>query len=389
MSSRKMILVIVGLLALFALFLHAAFRKIQTVNFDMRIAPDHTVTDGLTDTAEEFLQYGGTPFIRDITIDDMGLQVLFVDHLTGQALLAHEGTHTPVDYQSLDRSVINCNQYYACNGKQPTLIINCDPILGDAAQRAVIACYQYEICDLGALDPENINYFETLDEDPRERFYRYQMIESLKDVYFGGQSLDVFRFYYQQWCDHLGQAYHEILDYDYYDGLKAYIEMKVRYRMTPDFDPKEYIASMKNEYGVYDKSVEYGLLGALWCLVAEGEGVDILNRADIGSDQYKRILEDIPLGAFDEGGDWQRFYRNYQTYRDDLTSMAEACQNAAGNINPRELSLTAELYDQTIQIGESQYIYLAYTARNDQMEIIRKDCMLARIKAYKILYYAD
>jgi hypothetical protein len=389
MGSRKMILIIIGLLVLFFLFLHAALNQIQTVDLDIRTAPDDTVTDELTGTAEAFLRYGGTPFIRDITIDDMGLQVLFVDHLAGQAVLARDGTHTPVDYQALDRSVIYCNQYYAYSAKQPTLIVNCDPILGDAAERAIIACYQYELCDLGALDPGNINYFETLDEDERERFYRYQMIESLKDVYFEGQGLDAFRFYYQQWCDHLGQAYHEILDYDYYDGLKAYIEVKVRGQMTPNYDPKEYIASMKNEYGVYDKAVEYRLMGLLWCLVAEGEGQDIFNRAGMGSDQYQKLLDDTPLGSINDDDDWHAFYRCYQLYMDDLVSMAEKCQNTAATIQPRELSLTAESYGQTIQVGESRYIYLDYIARDDQMEIIQKNCMLAKIQAYNILYYAD
>lgn len=184
-----------------------------------------------------------------------------------------------------DPEGISVKMVYAEN--EPMIVLNCDKILGNAVERAISLSYRYILDNFKKLNPGEIDYFQTVKEDERERYYRYEMIEALKSAYFDNENLERFRYYYHMREKYMGEKQLGIAEYDYYDGFKEYIELKVKILREPDYDIRAYIDNMINEYGIYNKTDEYKLMGLFWFLLADREGLDVLMRDDVRVDRYK------------------------------------------------------------------------------------------------------
>lgn len=389
MSSKKIVLIIFVFLVLFVVFLNITLKKIQTVNLNIKVGKEINISDNLITIVDKYQQYKDISFIGNTTLKDISIQVLFIEHQNKEAVLVTNEDYVPVDYEELDTKTIYCNDYFVYISNNPTLIINCDSILGDVVERAITLCYQQSFSCIDVLDPENIDYFETLEEDIEERFYRHQMINSLKNSYFEDANLDMFSFYYHKWTYHVGKGYLEVVDYDYYDGLKTYIELMVKKELYDNFNLEQYVKSLKNDYSIYDKSTEYRLMGLLLCLVMEKQENDIFVQDAIRNDRYKVLLDGTPVGSFDERKEKDDFFKRYQLYLSDLKKVVEDCEDNNKDIIPSELKLTCELYSKTIQLDDNRYIYFNYIARDESANTLRKDIIMVKMKPYKIQYYIN
>ena len=389
MSSKKMILIIIALVVLFFIFMNVVLKKIQTVEMPIEVDDEGAVSAKMMAIADRYRAEMDTPFVQDETIEDMGVSVLFVDHLAKEAALVEGKACKAVDYTSLDHAMIACNSYMVQDRKRPTLILNVDVILGDPVERAIVSVYKHTLCTMENLDPQNIQYFETLDEDVQERYYRHRMVESLMDAYIDKENLERFHYDYQQWCDHVGEPYQAIVDYDYYDGLQAYIEVKVKAKLNDSFDLYYYLEGYKNEHGMYTKADEYKLMGLLWCLITEREGGDILWRDNMRSDRYKLLVEDVPLGMVEDGLEYEDYQMCYAAYAKERDAWITQCQRNAEGVESRGLNLTSESYGQTVYLEKGKYIYFDYKARDVEGNVIERDAIMAEVTPYRVKYYLN
>lgn len=387
MSTKKIIVIIILLTGLLAWFMNYAFRKIQTVELEIEISTSDEININLLEIIEELDVIKDVTFVGEVTISDM--PILLVDHLNNQAVLWKDETYMAIDYKKLDKTIINSNSYMAYIFNKPTLVLNCDPILGDTVERAVILSHQHLLGNITSLNPSEVNYFLKIDDDITTNYYRYEMIESMKKAYFQGTSLEEFGYYYNKWAECLGGKHMVVADYDYYDGLEMYLTTQVRENRDSDFDLETFINNKTNYYGIYDKNNTYPITGLLWFLLAEREGIDVLTRDDVKSDRYKILLKGVPYVNMDDHNEFVQYEKKYVNYIEGIKEMITNCENYIKNIEPVSLSLISERYGETIQIDQNLYIYTNYLARLDNLELIQEDYVIAYVEPYRIRYYLD
>ncbi len=68
-----------------------------------------------------------------------------MDHLDKQAVLWLNGEEEVISYEGLDVSIIYSNHYMAYISGKPIVVLNCDPLLGDAFERGIVLAYQYRL----------------------------------------------------------------------------------------------------------------------------------------------------------------------------------------------------------------------------------------------------
>ena len=268
-----MLLILAIAIIAFGLFMGVALKKIQTVDMEITVTEQALLGDVLPEVINDLIMYKDSVLTGDTPIS--ALELLLIDHINEEAALWREGEAASVDYGALDTGITYSNHYLVYIDNVPTLILNCDAILGDAFERGLVLSYQYRLGSLAKLNPGNIRYFQSSEENMNIRYQRYQMIESLKKAYESSSSLDAFAYHYQQWRDIMGEQYLQVTEYDYYDGMKGYLTYKVRQLRDPNYDLMAYMDAQKNAYGIYSKLKEYELLGTLWFLMAERQSIPL------------------------------------------------------------------------------------------------------------------
>lgn len=364
-----------------------ALKKIQTVETSVTYLLEELDDVLLLDVVASLDLYKDIALVGTIQISEFDL--VLVNHLEGKAVGWHRGISQVIDYALMDESIIRGNHYLVYISGTPTLILNCDPLLGDAFERAIVLSYQYRLASMTKLNPSEITYFQSADEDSRIRYDRYQMIESLKKAYIDNTDLTTFNYHYRQWIEDQGEQYLQVVEYDYYDGLKAYIAYKVKVLHQPDYDLNAYIESQKNSYGFYSKSKEYELMGLLWFLMAERNEIEMFEEDDVRSDRYRILLDGTPYTPMIDSEEYQAFVIDYANYNIELTKLTEEQKNKTQGFHPIILDLWSETYEDTIQIDKDLYLYTDFRARNRNMSIIEAKEMLVRVSSYKIEYYIE
>lgn len=387
MSNKKMIVSIILLAVLLALFMNYAFKKIQTVELKITTSTSQEIDEDIKRIIKEIDEIKDVAFIGKVTLSD--IQILFIDHLDEEAVFWENGNFEVVEYESLNKTIISGNSYVVYISKKPTLILNCDPILGDVVERATMLIYQYLIGNMSALNPSEISYFQTLNENIKEQYYRYEMIEAMKRSYFENESFEQVYHYYYKWSEILGEKHLIVGNYDYYDGLKMYALIKIKTYRNPDFNLEEYVNGKMNIYGIYSKEDSYSVAGLLWFLLADRDGVDVFSSDDVKTDRYKILLQGTPLITIEDKNAFESYEVKYKNYIKDIEYIVEISEKYINTVEPISLNLISEKYDETIKIDDNYYIYINYVARYDNLNLIKREYIITKVSPYKIHYYLD
>ena len=389
-STRKMMIAVILVAVLLALFLGFALRSIQQVNTSVEIQTDTAIDSSLAAVAETILSKWNVAYVDAVSLEDIGMDILLVDHLREAACIIKERLYYAVNYNTLDPTVVSCNQYLMLVDKRQTLVINCDEMLGDAAVRAITCAYGYTYASTEALNPDSVDYFPSAEQDETISFTRYQMIQSAISSYFEDAALDAMYYFYEQWADAEGaMTYQEVIRYDYYDGFYAYVTAKVRMDLDSGFDLREYIDSYQNEFDLYAKDRESAVAGLLWCLLAEKQGLDVIVDTADTKDIYRTLFGALPLGQVEEAALRDVYQEKFSAYRTWINDTIAQYQGDAESKDAVVLDLTAERYEETIKIDTQHYIYLRYTARTRDNELLILDGVLASVTPYRITLYLD
>lgn len=387
-DTKKLVLIIIFTGILFILFLGFAFNSIQKVELDIDILKDQEIDSKINNMAQMIIDHNNVAFCDDISMQDIGTNILLVNHESGSACMISNQSVLAVDYEKLDKNMVNCNQFIVLVDDVKTVIINCDDRLGDTVARAITAVYHYEYAGIERLNPESVVHFQTTEQDDQIGFSRYAMIESAKSAYFDDEKLDSFYYYYDQWVDHIGvNQYKEVINYDYYDGLKAYMTLKVLAVTEKDFSIKEYLDSYKNQYGIYSQDDEFAVMGLMWFLVTEKQGSNVLLKDDQKSELYNRMLEGVPLGEVDDKKAHTEYAEKFILYQKDIQRVIEICQDDDASITPVTLIMVTETYDGTIKVDNNHYIYLNYIGIDSHHNLIKKEYLTIEIQPYSLKYY--
>ncbi len=305
----------------------------------------------------------------------------------------------------MDELITRGNHYFAYVDNEPTLILNCDSILGDPFERTVVLAFSQRLNSLSKLNPSKLNYFQTINEDIEVRYIRYNMIESLLRAYSEtdpkkdldssalDENLAAFGAYYSSWKDLLGEKTLHVSEYDYFDGMKAYLTTKVRRLRDSEYDITKYIDGMTNGFGLYSKSREYEVMGLLWFLLAEDKGMDVFSNDDVRSDRYKLLLDGVPYTSVESLKDNQTIsYDDYEAiyleFQSELEDQVVAIRDQFKDSEPITLNLISESYSDTVVVDENTYMYLDYVARYDDNTLLTSNQQLVEMTPpYTIHYY--
>ena len=389
-STRKMIVAIILVGISLALFLGFAFDSIQKASTSFEIIADGSIHPELAVIADAIIENSSVPYVDGITPDDIGMDILLVNHQIRAACLIQKRRKLAVDYETLDTTMIRCNQYRLIANGLDTMVINCDEILGDPVVRAIAHTYHYAFTSTEMLNPASIDYFPNVNQNETISFYRYAMIESAKQCYFSDAELNDFYYFYDQWIDYQGlNTYQEVILYDYYDGFYAYVKAKVLQGLDDGFDLVEYIERYQNAFGIYTKDKESEVMGMLWCFLAEKQDKNvIIDQAEI-KDIYRKLLDGIPLGQAEYEAlkaTYDQSFSAYMTFIEDMTQQHKNDMKLMQSMIP---SLTAETYTGTIQVDDSYYIYLDYTARKSNNALLELNAVLTKVSPYTITLFVD
>ena len=373
-----------------ALFLGFAFDSIQKVNTSFEIIEDGEIPAEMAEVADAILQNHAVPYVDGITLDTIGMDILLVNHQIQAACLVQNQKKLAVDYETLDTTIRHCNQYRLIANGSDTMVINCDEILGDPVVRAIAHAYHYAFASTETLNPASIDYFPSVNQDETISFYRYAMIESAKQCYFGDAPLHDFYCFYDQWINVQGlDTYQEVILYDYYDGLYAFVKAKVLQGFDSGFDLAEYIKQYENDFGIYAKDRESEAMGMLWCFLREKQGEPVIvEQAEI-KDIYRSLLGNTPLGQAEYTALEARYHQAFSEYMHYIADITDRHQNDMQSMPSWIPSLTAETYAETIQVDANYYIYLDYTARKDNNDLLALKAVLAKISPYTITLFTD
>ena len=389
-STRKMIAAIILVGILLALFLGFAFDSIHKVNTSFEIIRDGGIPPELAAVADAVIQNHSVPYVDGITLDGVGMDILLVNHQIQAACLIQNQKKLAVNYETLDTTIQHCNQYRLIANGLDTVIINCDEILGDPVVRAIAHAYHYAFTSTAMLNPSSIDYFPSVNQNETISFYRYAMIESAKQCYFNDAALNDFYYFYDQWTHDQGlNTYQEVILYDYYDGFYAYVKAKVLQGVDPSFDLAEYIDQYQNDYGIYAKDKEPEVMGMLWCFLREKQGKTVVvDQGDV-KDIYRMLLDRTPLGQAESNAMKASYHQAFTAYIAFIADIIDQHKNDRQTMKSFIPSLTAETYTDTIHVEDNDYIYLDYTARNSNNDLLTLNAVLVEVSPYSIALFAD
>lgn len=387
-DTKKMIIAVIIVAIGFVMFLGYAFNSIQKVDFDIEILTDKQIDAEIKNIADMIIDRYTVNYVDNISLDDIDIDILLVNHQSESACIIKGQSVYAVNYDKLDKSIVYCNSFLVMLDDKKTMIVNCDEILGNPAARAIANAYHYEFASSANLSPENVECFQTLNQDETVSFYKNAMIESAKKAYFDNEKLDEFYYFYDQWTYYDGtNHYQEVINYDFYDGLKAYAYAKAVKDIDENFDIKEYINSYKNEFGIYSKDVENEIMGMLWCMLMEMQEKEILIDENSTKNMYKILLEGIPQGYVDDGDISIKYSESFAEYIGFIDNIINEYKNDVDIINGDSPIITAESYLGTIKVEDNRYIYINYVARDSNNKLLKQDYVLAEIAPYTIKFY--
>lgn len=386
LSTRKLILIIIGLTVLLVVFFNFALRQIATQSIKVTVDPYGIPSEHLQTQINQMEDLWHVAILDSVTPADNDIQILWVDHAQASAVLHTPDQRQVVEYDAIDPTILQCNQYSAHINGKTTVIINCDEILPDPVTRAVQMIYQQGILGHVDLNAEQAGYYPVIQLDETACYLRREMVDSLYTFLAYDTDLTAFKTYTTAWIDLVGEGKSQaIAQYDYYDGVKEYIQYQILRLRHGEILLMDYLMPYYNIYSIMDPTDEYRVMGLLWCLAREASGEPILLRSGMQRDPYRILLVDVPLAPLDEIDMDDAFLAAIEMMQSERTDFVRRVLAACDRIEPRPLTLQAEDYEHVIRT-ERGYIYTNYTARLTDGTEIRSDAVLVEIAPYIIRY---
>lgn len=389
MSTKKLVIGIVITIILFIFFIKYAFNAIQKVELTLDTQSIKNSEQYFEEELAFLKQYGSYEFVEGFALDK--LQIVLIDNKNKQAILWNDLNskgNKQLDYKEIPNDIKYSNSFFIKLNKKNSVIMNCDTLLGDIRERIVVSSYQYMRLEESKLNPDEVQYFQTIDENVYVRFLRNMMIESLAKAFQSNGSLEEFKNYIYKWQNEVGDTYKSIAKYDMYEGSIEYIKIKVQQVLDADFQLSAYLHSKKEAYGFYTKEDEYRLIGMLMLLYTENNNRNLYPSSNSNNDVYMNLLHGTPYVSREmDSGELELFETTYAQYNNKLKEMINTYSLDNLDVSMTYREIECENYEETIKIRDNYYIYTNYIGRLKNGEVILKDYILVKVAPYKIEYY--
>ena len=383
MSSKKIIFIIMILLVLFSFFIRGAFISLQKESFKINTYEynnENTLINNALDIIDKDSK-NEFEFINNSVI-------LLIDNVNKDAVIYSKGEINSLKYNEIPNNIIKTNSFYLEINNENTIIINIDPLLGDLEERIISESYKYLFLSQNKLNPFEIDYFTSKNEDVLLRYYRNMIIDELIN-----ENMDIKRvkYFFNEWENYNSDDYNNVAHYDYYEGSKEFYKIKVKRKNIKDFNLNNYIENKRNKYGFFEKEDEYRIIGMLLLDYADRNNINLIRDSQTENNMYKNLLYKTPLINCEANISYNEFEINYNKYLENLPRIINENFNEFSNTDDVKFTfndLTAEKYDYTFKINNNYFIYFNYKARTNDNLIIEKDYVIAYITPNKIEYYS-
>ena len=390
MSIKKLIIAIIIIAVIFVFFIRYTFQSLQNVELTLDTFQIETSDSSFKKELEFLDRYRGYGFIDNFSLDN--LQIVLINHFNEKAFLWNDlidNGNKELIYKEIPDNIKYSNSFLVWLNKHKTLIINCDDLLGDTRERIIVDSYKYLQMSESKLNPKEISFFSGVNENVYERFLRNKMLESLLDTYINNKTLESFRFYYEKWQEEVGEICNLISEYDWYEGSKEYITVKVKQEIEEDFKIYDYIQNKRNKYGFFDKEDEYSIIGLIINLYAEKNDIILYDSSQYQNNIYKILLNNTPYISREfDSNSFEVFKAQYEEYKEDMINILETFNYDEQDIIMSYEDIISEIYHGTFKIDKNYYLYQNYKARLKDNSIVSKDYIFVRVSPYKIQYFS-
>ncbi len=382
MSSKKMVFILIILLVLFGFFIRSAFISLQNESYKIDTY-EYNNDNALINNAIDIIRKDNKNEFKFIN----ALSILLIDNVNKNAAIYSKGKISSLKYDDIPKNITKTNSFYLEINNENTMIINIDPLIGNLEERMISESYRYLFLSQNKLNPFEIDYFTSKNEDVKLRYYRNMIIDELLKKKGDIKRVKCF---FSEWENYNSDDYNNVAHYDYYEGSKEYYKIKVKRKNIKDFNLNNYIENKRNKYGFFEKEDEYKIIGMLLLDYADRNNVNLIRDSQTENNMYKNLLYKIPLINCEANISYDEFEINYNKYLENLPNIVNEDFNEFKNTNDVKFTfndLTAEKYDYTFKINNNYFIYFNYKARTNDNLIIEKDYVIAYISPNKIEYY--
>ena len=101
------------------------------------------------------------------------------------------------------------------------------------------------------------------------------------------------------------------------------------------------------------------------------------------------LLDRTPLGQAEFEEMKASYHQAFSAYMAFIADITDQHKNDMQSMNSFIPSLTAETYTETIHVEDTYYIYLDYTARIDNNDLLSLRAVLVKVSPYSIALFAD
>lgn len=373
---KKLIMVIIGAFILlgftFTIFLNNLFST--GTNVETEIVAIDEIDEEVKEVIEKLNIIGGQQLFDGFKMSD--IQVLFIDNENEELFMWNDFTKenqiSKVNYQDISKSYLNASLFSMNINDKKTLLVDIDASYDDLFSQTVY--YGFRLCSTNAYVPfeQYDDFFVSLEEDSLVRYYRHEMINSLRlaletkdDTY-----LSNYKYFVGELKFITGETEaNTIFQYDLYDGVAKYVEALGHYYLTTGEDKTDFIVNyLSSDEYIITKDKEYQLIGALSLLALEEFDIYYDLEENYNINDY--LLRDRPIKSSDENiqlkADIDDYYKtliseanNYFNSFDQDSEPDFDLRNLTRISNKDVIKITNEYYvlkDVTVLIdGKEQY----------------------------------
>jgi len=385
MSSKKLILLIFGLMLLFALFMKYTFISIQKeavrINTYKFVEGNNRLDCGI----KQLNRHKEFEFLEDMAI-------LLIDHIEKEAVIWSEDSIESIDYSEIPENLKRANTFFLEINGRKTMLINTDFLLGDLEERLISESYKYSRLSQSKLDPYKAEYFPTKNEDIRIRYYRNKIINELIKAKKEKTTLEKVKYYFNEWENYARENYNAVANYDFYEGFREFYKVKVKEKKVDKFDLCNYLEHKRNAVDFFQKEDEYKIIGLLLIDYAQENDIDLIEAVQTDRNMYKKILYKVPLIEDVDDTGYKIFKDSYNKWLAALPKIIDDDVDkfkASNSVMYTHKDILSEYYEYTFKVTKNYYIYFNYKARFMDHTTITKDYVLVHIFPNTIEYYYD
>jgi hypothetical protein len=387
MSSKKIIVGIIFTMILFVFFMRYTLISLQKETVDLVTYEYEAVSDRL----EEGIQIlGKDKFLERFQID--GNPILLIDHIEKDAIIWSKESIRSIKYADIPQNMKKANSFFLEINDENTVLINTDEILGDLEERMIGESYKYLRLKQDKLDPYEVDYFPSINENVELRYFRNMIIDELIIANKENTGLERAKCFFDKWEEYDADDFNYVAHYDIYEGYQEYIKLEVKEKNNNDFDIYSYLESKRNEFGFFNKEDEYKIIGLLLIQYSFNNDIDLIRENQADNNIYKNLLYKTPSITYEEYESYEEFKVKHEKWMQSLPEIIYSGFDEFENTHDVEFShenIVTEKYDYTFKINSNYYLYINYCARFNDNSVIEKDHIIVRVSPNLIEYYYE